>query len=155
MSARALGGTVTAVREEVRVDRPIEEAFRLFTDGIGGWWPLEEGYSFGGDRAKEVCLEPRAGGRLYERWVDGDEFEIGQVTECEVPHRIVFTWRNPEWPADTEVEVLFRPDGEGTRVTVEHRGFERLGPEGEAVARRYAGGWPRILQTFAAGSGQP
>jgi uncharacterized protein YndB with AHSA1/START domain len=154
MSARALGGTVTAVREDVHVDRPIEEAFRLFTDGIGEWWPLDEGYSFGGDKSKEIHLEPRAGGRLYERWVDGDEFEIGRVIECEVPHLIVFTWRSPHWQGDTEVEVRFRPEGEGTRVIVEHRAFDRLGPEGEGAAARYAGGWPRILHAFAARSGR-
>ena len=50
-----------------------EDAFDLFTAGIGQWWPLKEGYSFGGDRAPEIVLEAAPGGRFYERFVDGDE----------------------------------------------------------------------------------
>jgi hypothetical protein len=53
---------------------------------------------------------------------------------------------------EMEVEVGFTPNGDGTRVTVEHRGFERLGPGGEDLAIRYAGGWPRVLQVFASNS---
>jgi uncharacterized protein YndB with AHSA1/START domain len=137
------------VRESVLVELPLEQAFALFTDGINEWWPLEEGYSFGGDRAREVHLEPWVGGRLYERWVDGEEFQTGRVTECDRPHRIVFTWRDEHERGEMEVEVRFTPEGDATRVAVEHRGFERLGPGGEDLAMRYSGGWPRVLQAFA------
>jgi uncharacterized protein YndB with AHSA1/START domain len=149
------GGSMVAVQEEVRVDRSPAEAFRLFTEGIGEWWPLEEGYSFGGDRAKEIHLEARVGGRLYERFVDGDEFEVGRVIACEAPHRIVFTWKSPRWSGETEIEVSFSPDGDGTRVRVEHRGFERLGPAAAAATRQFGGGWPRVLRAFAARSVRP
>lgn len=141
---------MVAVREEVRIDRSPTDAFRLFTGGIGEWWPLEEGYSFGGDRAKEIHLEAKPGGRFYERFVDGDELQVGRVVACEPPHRIVFTWQDPDWRGETEVEVSFTPEGERTRVTVEHRGFERLGPGGEEASRQFAGGWPRVMQVFAA-----
>jgi uncharacterized protein YndB with AHSA1/START domain len=140
------------VRESVLAELSLEHAFGLFTDGINQWWPLEEGYSFGGDRAREVHLEPWVGGRLYERWADGEEFQTGRVLECDRPHRIVFTWRDKHERGETEVEVGFTPEGDGTRVTVEHRGFERLGPGGEDLAARYAGGWPRVLQAFTSGS---
>lgn len=113
-------------------------------------WPLDEGFSFGGDRAKEIHLEPRVGGRLYEKWADGDEFQTGRVIECDPPRRIVFTWRDEEGRGEMEVDVLFTPEGDGTLVTVEHRVFERLGPGGEEdLAARYAGGWPRVLQAYA------
>jgi uncharacterized protein YndB with AHSA1/START domain len=137
------------VRESVQAEVPQEQAFQLFTEGINEWWPLDEGYSFGGDRAREVHLEPRVGGRLYEKWVDGDEFQTGRVIACDRPHRIVFTWRDEKGRGEMEVEVRFTPEGEATRVTVEHRGFERLGPGGEELARRYAGGWPRVLHLYA------
>ena len=87
------------VRQSVRVDLPPDAAFRLFTGGIGEWWPLDEGYSYGGDRAREIFLEPTEGGRFYERFTDGDELQVGTVTVCSPPDRIVFTWRSPEWPA--------------------------------------------------------
>jgi uncharacterized protein YndB with AHSA1/START domain len=140
------------VRESVLAELPLEQAFGLFTEGINEWWPLEEGYSFGGDRAREVHLEPWVGGRLYERWADGEEFQTGRVLECDRPHRIVFTWRDEHERGEMEIEVGFTPEGDGTRVTVEHRGFERLGPGGEDLAIRYAGGWPRVLQIFASKS---
>ena len=100
---------MTVVREEVHVDRSPSEAFRLFTAGIGEWWPLEEGYSFGGDRAKEIHLDAVRGGRFFERFVDGDELQVGRVIVCDPPHRIVFTWKDPDWRGDTEVEVTFAP----------------------------------------------
>ena len=140
---------MVAVREEVRVDRSPEDAFLLFTAGIGEWWPLEEGYSFGGDRASEIFLEATVDGRFYERFVDGDELQVGRVIECEPPHRIVFTWKDPEWRGETEVEVSFTPEGERTLVRVEHRGFERIGPAGDEAARQFGGGWPRVMEVFA------
>jgi uncharacterized protein YndB with AHSA1/START domain len=139
-----------AVRQSVHVDLPPSEAFRLFTDGIGEWWPLEEGYSYGGDRADSIFLEPVVGGRFFERFVDGDELQVGTVLSCLAPDRIVFTWRSPEWPGDTEVEVHFVPDGAGTSVLLEHRGWERLGPDGAAIAAQWANGWPRVVGAFAA-----
>lgn len=144
-----------SVHEEVLVEGSPADAFRLFTDGISTWWPLEEGYSFGGDRTVGIVLEPREGGRLYERFVDGDTFEVGQVLACSPPDRIVFTWKDPTWRGATEVEVLFRADDGGTRVAVEHRGFERLGADGEPAARRYGGGWPRVLRALADEASSP
>ena len=103
------------------------------------WWPLEEGYSFGGDRTVGIVLEAREDGRLYERFRDGDSFEVGRVLACSPPDRIVFTWKDPTWSGATEVEVSFRPEGAGTRVAVEHRGFERLGADGEGAFGATAG----------------
>jgi uncharacterized protein YndB with AHSA1/START domain len=145
---------MVAVRQEVRVDRPAADAFRLFTAGIGQWWPVEEGYSFGRDRASEIHLEATPGGRLYERFVDGEELLIGRVLECDPPHRIVFTWKGPDWPGETEVEVSFAAEGERTLVAVEHRGFERLGPEGDRRYRQFGGGWPRIMRLYVVYSGR-
>src|SRR6266542_107177 len=119
------------VRASVRVPLPPEAAFRLFTDGINQCWPLQEGYSYGGDRAREIFLEPVEGGRFYERFVDGDELQVGTVRVCSPPDRILFTWRSPHWQAETGVEV-------------------RLVAEGQTIARRWAGGWPRVIGAFAA-----
>jgi uncharacterized protein YndB with AHSA1/START domain len=141
---------VVVVREAVHVELPPEEAFRLFTDGINEWWPLEEGYSYGGHRAREIFLEPAEGGRFYERFTDGDELQVGTVRVCSPPDRILFTWRSPDWQAETEVDVRFVAEGQGTTVQLEHRGFERLGSEGESIGRRWGRGWPRVVQAFAA-----
>lgn len=142
-----------AVRQAVRIPLSPPEAFTLFTEGIGEWWPLEEGYSYGGDRAKEIHLEPRVGGRFFERFVDGDELQVGRVTLCEPPRRIVFSWRDRDWAGETEVDVTFVQEPDGTRVSLTHRGFERLGPDGEAIAARYGSGWPRVLEVFSQRAG--
>ena len=140
---------MVAIREEVRVDRSPTEAFRLFTAGIGQWWPLEEGYSFARDRASQIHLEAVVGGRLYERLADGEELVIGRVVECDAPNQIVFTWKGPDWPGETEVEVLFVAEGERTRVTIEHRGFERLGSEADRRFSQFASGWSRVMLAYA------
>jgi hypothetical protein len=61
----------------------------------------------------------------------------------------LFTWQSPDWLAETEVDVRFRPVDGGTAVELEHRGFERLGPDGAAIARRWGGGWPQVVRAFA------
>jgi uncharacterized protein YndB with AHSA1/START domain len=144
-----------AVRQVVRVPLTAADAFRLFTEGIGEWWPLDEGYSYGGDRAKEIHLEARVGGRFFERFVDGDELEVGHVTLCDPPTRIVFTWADPDWIGATEVEVEFVGERDGTTVSLTHRGFDRLGAEGTSIAAQYGGGWPRVMSAFAATASNP
>lgn len=138
-----------AVRETAWVPLAPVAAFHLFTEGIGEWWPLREGYSYGGDRAAQIFLEPFPGGRFYERFVDGDEIQVGTVLLCEPPERIVFDWNSPEWTVATEVEVRFEATNAGTTVHVEHRGFERLGPDGATIAERWRTGWPRVVAAFA------
>jgi uncharacterized protein YndB with AHSA1/START domain len=141
--------TPLVVRQSVHVPLSPDDAFRLFTDGIGEWWPLDDGFSYGGDRAHAIVLEAVPGGRFFERFVDGDELQVGTVVECEPPGRVVFTWRSPEWPAETEVEVRFLADPSGTNVELAHRGWERLGADAETLARQWRNGWPRVVACFA------
>jgi uncharacterized protein YndB with AHSA1/START domain len=101
-------------------------------------------------------IEPKAGGRWYEIDVDGSECELGKVAVWEPPSRLVLIWQlTPEFAYDpdliTEVEVLFTPEGNGTRVDLEHRDLERMGDGAEAMREAVSGpgGWPAILQLFA------
>jgi uncharacterized protein YndB with AHSA1/START domain len=54
--------------------------------------------------------------------------------------------------APTEVEVRFLPDGDGTRVELEHRGWERVGAEAAEVHEAYGSpqGWATTLNVYAA-----
>ena len=137
------------ITKSIHVKRPVERTFRLFTEGIGQWWPLKEGFSFGGARAAGIFLEGREGGRFFERFTDGEEYDVGVVTAYEPPARIVFTWQPKEWDAATEVEVRFSPDAGGTRVELEHRGWERAGARARELRDRFDGGWNRVLACFA------
>ena len=138
------------ISKSIFVKRPVAAAFRHFTADIARWWPLKEGMSFGGDRAHEIFLEDRVGGRFFERYTDGEEFEVGRVTAFEPPARVVFSWRQPSWNADTEVEVRFAAEGDGTRVTLEHRGWERLNDAARKAADSYGQGWDFALSRYAA-----
>jgi hypothetical protein len=142
--------TVEPVRRTVVVERPVEEAFRVFTEGIGKWWALDV-HSLSLDRtgapAEAAFMEGRVGGRLYERMSDGNEADWGRLHVWEPPHRVAFEWFVTGTP--TEVEVRFVAEGDGaTRVELVHSGFERLE---DAVRRRngYEEGWGLGLRRYA------
>ena len=138
------------VHESITVNRSPADAFRLFTDGIAEWWPLKgTQFSYGGERADKIFLEARVGGRFYERFTDGEEWEIGRVTVCEPPQRIGFSWNNPGWKAPTEVDVRFTPVGSQTRVDLEHRGWETAGDEAKSGVAGWSEGWKMVLASFA------
>ena len=140
---------VAPVRKTVRVERPAAEAFRLFTDEIARWWPVR-GHSVAEERAETVVFEPREGGRVYERRDDGTISYWAEVVAWEPPHRFVLAWQpNPDAPAPTEVEVAFTPEGDGTRVDLEHRGWERLGERAELARTEYETGWDGVLGLYA------
>jgi uncharacterized protein YndB with AHSA1/START domain len=138
------------IKKSIHVKRPVEAAFRLFTEDIRKWWPLKEGYSFGGDRADQIFLEGRTGGRFFERFTDGEEYVVGVVTTYSPPSRIVFEWKQPDWEASTEVEVRFTPEGAGTLVELEHRGWDRAGAAAVRMREQYEGGWHAVLSRYAA-----
>ncbi len=134
------------IRKTITVTRPVEDAFRIFTEGIGSWWPLEtHGFA---DDAEAAVFETRAGGRVYERTRSGDEHVWGIVRVWQPPDRVVFTWSLPHWDIDhqTEVEVRFSPHRKGTEVALEHRGWERLGDEGPKRRASYDGGWDYVFR---------
>jgi uncharacterized protein YndB with AHSA1/START domain len=138
------------VIRSVTVNAPPERAFRAFTEEIGTWWPLADGFAFAGDRWQDMLMEGREGGRLYERSRDGQDFHIGTVKVYDPPSRVVFTWgeATEEWGGPTEVEVRFTAEGDATRVDLEHRGFEGIGETAEETSRTYEGGWAAVLGRY-------
>ena len=60
------------VEKSVTVSVPVERAFEVFTAEIATWWPLKT-HSVADKNAETVVLERRAGGRFYERTLDGKE----------------------------------------------------------------------------------
>ena len=149
--------TLPPVERSLTVDVAPEWAFEFFTAKVGDWWPLEDFSIFASDgrgRPDEVVFEPEVGGRVYERL--GDEVELwGRIQEWEPPHRVAFSWRtNRDWPADTDVEITFLPEGAGTRVTLRHTGWERLGERAEAAQASYSGGWAQILGRYETAIGR-
>jgi uncharacterized protein YndB with AHSA1/START domain len=137
------------VRSSVTVQLPRDEAFRLFTEGIGRWWPLATHSVFNAD-ATNVTLEPRVGGRLYEEAADGRTCDWGSVTVWQPGERVAMTWHpGDEEALATLVEVAFSeaPEG-GTLVDLRHTGWEVHGAEAEEDATGYQEGWPIVLAHF-------
>jgi len=97
-------------------------------------------------------LEPRAGGRIFERTVAGAEHEWGEVTIWEPPTRLGYLWHLRRDRSDaTEVEIQFIDCGDATtRVEIEHRRWEALGAEGASWRDRNRGGWATLLPQFIA-----
>jgi uncharacterized protein YndB with AHSA1/START domain len=146
-----------SVGTSIVVDAPAERAFSVFTEGIGGWWDPEH-HILEGELA-EMVFEPRVGGHVYDRGVDGSECRWARVLAYEPPERFVISWDiNLQWEIETdpekasEIEVRFVPEGEGrTRVELEHRHLERHG-EGWEQMRDAVGspnGWNSGLGRFA------
>jgi uncharacterized protein YndB with AHSA1/START domain len=132
------------IRKSIKVERPPEIAFRVFCEGIGEWWP--RGASFKGNRA-DTIIEGRIGGRFLERYTDGTEYELGRVTAYQPPSLVAFTWRAPSWEVTTQVEIRFRPEDGGTRVELEHSGWEQT-PKTQDARNNYDTGWTAILEHY-------
>ena len=149
--------TATSVRSSIVVQAPIERAFRVFVDDFGAIKPPE--HNLLGVELAETVFEARAGGRVFDRGVDGSECHWARVIAYEPPDRLVLGWHiDPRWQIETdpartsEVEVRFIADGpERTRVELEHRNFERHGDGWEGVRDAVGGadGWPVYLERYA------
>jgi DNA-binding transcriptional ArsR family regulator/uncharacterized protein YndB with AHSA1/START domain len=146
--------TIPALSGMVTVDVPVEQAFRAFTHSFNTWWPPE--FHIGQADMAEAILEPRVGGRWYERGVDGTECDWGRVLVWEPPHRLVVTWQiNGKWQFDpdpdhaSEIEVRFTADGPQTTVELEHRHIHRL-VDGQIIYETFirGGNWISLLERF-------
>ena len=147
----------TSVRTSIVVDVPIERAFAVFTEDFGAFKPAE--HNMLGVEIAETVFEPRVGGYLYDRGVDGSECRWARVLAYEPPHRVLLSWDiSPHWQLETdpqktsEWEASFIAEApERTRVEIEHRGLDRHGEGWEGVREGVAGdqGWPLYLQRYA------
>jgi uncharacterized protein YndB with AHSA1/START domain len=147
----------TSISTSVEVEVPIDRAFRVFTEEFDRIKPRDHNL-LEVDIAESV-FEPRAGGRVFDRGVDGSECQWARVLAYEPPDRIVFSWDiNPQWQIETdlektsEVEVRFTADGpERTRVELEHRHLDRHGDGWDGMRAGVEGddGWPLYLQRYA------
>jgi uncharacterized protein YndB with AHSA1/START domain len=145
-----------SVRKFLSVKAPPDVAWRVFTEKMGAWWPLDN-YKIGKAKAVDAVVEPHVGGRWYERGDDGSTCEWGSVLAWEPPKRLVLSWDiTADWQFDanlkTEIEIRFIPEGkDSTRVELEHRHLDRYGARRDEMRRVFdtEGDWGRLLQMFA------
>jgi uncharacterized protein YndB with AHSA1/START domain len=144
--------TAAPVKKMLRVKASQATAFEVFTARIGSWWP--QSHHIGKVDMKEAVIEPRQGGRWYERGVDGSECEWGTVLAWQPPEKIVLSWYlNSKFEYDrsikSEVEVRFIAEGANTtRVELEHR---ISAADAEIIRDKVdaPGGWTMLLDLYA------
>lgn len=148
---------IASVKQSIVVEAPIERAFKVFTEDFGSFKPAE--HNLLGVEIAETVFEPRVGGHLYDRGIDGSECRWARVLAYEPPTRVLLSWDiSPQWRIETdpnttsEWEVRFTAEAaDRTRVEIEHRNLERHGEGWEGVRDGVAGdqGWPLYLQRYA------
>jgi uncharacterized protein YndB with AHSA1/START domain len=129
---------------------PPDRAFEVWTSQTSAWWPTSHTVTAQPD--VEVVIEPGVGGRIYERTPAGEEHDWGQVTAWDPPSRLAYLWHLRQDRADaTEVEIAFAAtEPAGTRVSIEHRGWDALGARGPGQRQRNRHGWDGLLVHFKA-----
>ena len=145
------------VKQSIVVEAPIERAFKVFTEDFGSFKPRE--HNLLAVPIAETVFEPRVGGNIYDRGIDGSECRWARVLAFEPPHRVLLSWDiSPRWQIETdpdrtsEWEVRFIAETPNrTRLELEHRHLERHGDGWEGVREGVEGdqGWPLYLRRFA------
>ena len=147
----------TSVRKSITVRVPIALAFQVFTERFDSWWPHT--HHIGKVEPFTALLEPREGGRWFERGADGSECDWGRVLVYAPPTRVAVSWHldaayayDPDPAKASRVDVTFHDGGNGTtRVELVHSQLDRHGPGWEKLRDGVgsAGGWPGILEGYA------
>jgi len=146
-----------SVKKSITVNASVEHSFAVFTEGYDTWWPRS--HHIGKSPMAKAVIETYRGGRCYTTQVDGSECDWGRILEWDPPNRLLIAWQisaewgyEPDLAKSSEVEITFTPTAEGgTRVDLEHRGFERMGAGGATMRTGVdsPGGWETLLQLFA------
>ena len=145
-----VGDALPPVQKTVTVPLTTAAAFDLFVRRLHEWWPLAA-RSVSLDNAASCHVEAHLGGRLYERSRDGREEIWGRFTVFEDGTRVVFAWHpGIAETSATEVEINFSAVGSSTRIVIEHRHWERLGPRASLVRGIMDAGWPGVLARYQA-----
>lgn len=132
---------------EFDVSAPPEHAFHIWTDRCAMWWP--KSHSMSQADGFDVVFEPRVGGRVYERGADGAEYEWGEVSIWDPPHRLEYLWHIfLDRGKATTVSVTFTPTASGTAVRLENSGFEVFGDLAEERAGRVGGAWQSLTAGY-------
>jgi hypothetical protein len=139
------------VVKTIDVRRSAADAFRIFTDQIAAWWPVQthtRAKHAEGERTVSVTIEPRVGGRIYETLHDGRELEWGEVSAFEPGVLFAMKWRLGRPTAQfTDVSVRFEPLGaDACRVTLTHENWERMGEEAARLRDAYNNGWVTVFE---------
>ncbi|MEO9821843.1 MAG: SRPBCC domain-containing protein [Paracoccaceae bacterium] len=145
--------TVQTIRKSLSVPLRQDRAFRLFTDGLADWWPVESHSISAGQskRPQKLTIESKLNGRIIETLEDGSTTVWGHFSAWTPPESLVLQWyvgRTSDQA--TRVSVEFQARGDETLVTLVHDGFEIFGDDGTDMWSQYQNGWDPVLARFQA-----
>lgn len=122
-----------------------QAAFDAFVSGFGTWWPVRS-HSLSRAAGTRCAFEAVPGGRIFETAPDGATHLWGSVTEIDASRHLRFMWHPGRDPASAQqVEVKFVRTSDGSRVTLTHDGWEKLGEIAPLLRREYVSGWRKVL----------
>jgi hypothetical protein len=147
----------TSARKSITVRAPVAHAFKVFTERFDTWWPRS--HHIGKVEPFTAMIEPREGGRWYERGGDGTECDWGKVLVYAPPTHVAVSWHldatytyDPNPARASRVDVTFHDEGNGiTRVELVHSQLDRHGGDWEKLRSGVASpnGWGGIMDTYA------
>ena len=123
------------------------EAFYAYAH-IGDWWHPD--YTSNATTLATVVIEPRVGGRVFERHRDGHVVDWGRVTLWAPPRVLAYAThlaQPPETPS--EILVMFEATANGCSVHFEHGGWTKA----NSAQREKFRDWPLQLRRFSARAG--
>jgi uncharacterized protein YndB with AHSA1/START domain len=141
---------IDPLRLSVEVGCGPERAFELWTAETSRWWP--DDHTATGTAPARIVFEPHEGGGVFEVTTAGERVDWGRVLEWDPPRGLTYLWHLRQDRADaTEVRIAFVPiEGGGTRLEIEHRGWDRLGARGPDRRDANQRGWAGLLPHFVA-----
>jgi len=146
---------MTSYTQSIQIAADPERVFQAYVEKINEWWSWQgknNRYTWAPDGVEpsEIHFEPQLGGRYFERFADGSEFEIGRITHYDPPNKLAFSWAGRDWPpGESLFELSFDAADEGTLLTLTHSGFEIFGEEAAEMVQGYTMGSKEILGFFA------
>lgn len=147
----------TIVRKSVRVPIAIERAFSIFIEQMETWWPAT--HHIAPHPFQTIIVEPRVGGRWYERDAEGNDCSWGFVRAWDPPHLVTLSWHLQEdWSFDinadhaSDIDIRFTSEGSSaTLVELTHYNLERHGQNYRDLRDKLdgPGAWVSILEAYA------
>jgi hypothetical protein len=145
--------TDVVIRKTVTVPLSQKAAFKLFTEGMGTWWPALT-HSVAQSTAVIAGMGDRIGGEIYEQ-TDVGRVTWGTITAWDDPDGFSSTW-HPGDAAELATQLTVRFIAEGpstTRVELEHRGWAVFGEQAGEMAAGYTTGWDPVLARYVERAG--
>lgn len=150
------------VRKSVRVPIPIQQAFSIFIEQMETWWPAT--HHIAPNPFQTIIVEPRAGGRWYERDAQGNDCSWGFVRAWDPPRLVTLSWHLQEdWSFEldanhaSDIDIRFTQEGpSATLVELTHYNLERHGERYLELRDKLdgPGAWVSILDAYAKRAGE-